>query len=677
MAAALGTRLSPTQAKALTRQFTPRTHVRVADVDPTTNRAVNNYRHEVEVEGRDFETLDPGVPWAVHLADAAGRFRLLGFDLDAGKGPVLADLGRLTELLTRAGIAHVVCASGPGGGRHVWAALSEPATADTVAELASRLSTHLPSLDTAPLRNARTGALRPPGAPHRLGGSSTVLSGDLDDLWTPRTTTAMLDALLTQLADLPARRSAGTALPPLVARDDTGHLFLPGQQRLLPEVSLASLRSAVVGADASAVLASILAGAARSRWRYADVAGLVEQPGMEHVRTESTGPGRARRKRSLVERRTVLERQWERAVLFVATTPATEGRDGEWPARCAEVVRAVRTLQSRADAAAGRWAQGGGRADRRVLDVVCVQAVAAVALDLELDVRRLGMATGLSRETARVALHRLAADGWVLATGVSAGVRAARWAVPSADPDLSLVATDPPEPPAAPSTVAVVLDLSQAVPRPVFPGSSPQLPPPAAQEDWDAQLAAWRSHLQQRTDLVVADVFTTAGVGLHAAAAAQLLASGSCDVWEATAALGLSVEATLRHLDLLAHQGLAMVDISGRWATGGVSPAAAAAAMGVSGVLKDRAERYAFERLVWAWWESELAWRSLPRSAKKGRPLGAGQVALPLSVAMTPRQRYGRYPVTAAGRSDHRAAARLLRQLTPASVPTRSPAEAA
>ena len=37
----------------------------------------------------------------------------------------------------------------------------------------------------------------------------------------------------------------------------------------------------------------------------------------------------------------------------------------------------------------------------------------AVRVDIELDTRRAGDLTGISRETARIALWRLAGDGWL------------------------------------------------------------------------------------------------------------------------------------------------------------------------------------------------------------------------------------------------------------------------
>src|SRR5690606_40761256 len=69
----------------------------------------------------------PDRPWAVYLAGPDNRFRLLAFDLDA-KTPAADpdhDANVLAGHLTAAGIEHVICESGPGGGRHVWVALTE------------------------------------------------------------------------------------------------------------------------------------------------------------------------------------------------------------------------------------------------------------------------------------------------------------------------------------------------------------------------------------------------------------------------------------------------------------------------------------------------------------------------------------------------------------------------
>src|SRR3954467_10999379 len=151
---------------------TGRGRVRVA-ARGAAGAALNAYRGEIPVT-----EPPPGRPYAVYLADADGEYWLLGFDLDSGRGPVREDLVELRALLDRAGLPHLVGASGPGGGRHVWIGLAEAVSGPLVARLADALAARLPSLDTAPLRTPRTGCLRPPGAPHRLTVAARLLTGD-------------------------------------------------------------------------------------------------------------------------------------------------------------------------------------------------------------------------------------------------------------------------------------------------------------------------------------------------------------------------------------------------------------------------------------------------------------------------------------------------------------------
>ena len=95
--------------------------MRVAVVDDATGLPLNDYKDTVSVRG-----AEPVLPYAMYLADA-GRFRLLAFDLDAthtSPTVVLEDLAQLRTWLNAAGIPHLVAASGPGGGRHVWAAIA-------------------------------------------------------------------------------------------------------------------------------------------------------------------------------------------------------------------------------------------------------------------------------------------------------------------------------------------------------------------------------------------------------------------------------------------------------------------------------------------------------------------------------------------------------------------------
>jgi hypothetical protein len=311
---AAGTPPSPAvDGWAFARALSPRRTVRVADVDSATGRARNAYGSELPLRG-PF----PGRPYAVYLTDRGGRFRLLGFDLDAGKGPVAADLARLCALLDRARLAYVVCVSGPSGGRHVWVALAQPAAAEVVARLARALARMLPSLDTAPLTNPRTGALRPPGAPHRDAGTSRVLAGHAEALLAPTATPAQLLTLV-GLVEQAAPPPEVTAVARALGRDADGRAHLLGERRPLPRAARNALHAALrEDADASAVLATVLAGAARARWRFEDVAALLETaPGLEHARSERACAGRIRRSRDSALR--MLLRQWEHACAFLAT----------------------------------------------------------------------------------------------------------------------------------------------------------------------------------------------------------------------------------------------------------------------------------------------------------------------------------------------------------------------
>ncbi|GMA42462.1 hypothetical protein GCM10025883_45070 [Mobilicoccus caccae] len=422
--------------------------MRVAVVD-AYGTVLNDYRD------RAIGTAAPERPWAVYLAGPDKRFRLLAFDLDAHGDPAAAarDADVLGGLLRDVGLPYVLCESGPTGGRHLWVGLGESVDAETVATLA-RLTKHLcPTLDLSPLSNAVTGCVRPPGAPHRAGGHSTVLSGDLDALRAPTATAAQVRALVSLVAGLvddtePARPIDPRSPLPL---DSHGRLHLAGPRRQLPANSSAALRETPI--DASATLWRVLIGAAAARWRHADVAALVDtEPGLEHVRSRVTTRGRAARPRG--EQAAVLGRQWNKAVRYVAASDRQIGDDPTFDRRADAMAAHVRDVQLRADAAAGRWTRGGGPADRRILDVLSFLALHALSASVEADTRRLALLAGVGRETARTALLRLAEDGWIAQTAAADGPRAAHWTI---DPQSTLHSnTDHAR--------------SQADPRPLGPG---------------------------------------------------------------------------------------------------------------------------------------------------------------------------------------------------------------
>jgi len=498
-AAGSGRLLSRSGAWELTRAVSPRPVVRVADVD-AYGAVVNTYTRRARTAG-----VRPDAPWAVHLTDQAGDFRLLAFDFDAAKGDPAADAAALCGWLTRAGLPHLLTRSGPSGGRHVWLGLADAVDAGTVDTLARLVRARLPSLDIAPLANPVTGCVRPPGAPHRAGGSSSVLAGDPAALSAPTVTAADV----TRLVDTLGAGHQPEPLPPLDPLDPTvplptdraGRLYLPGVRRQLPagsaqalQVDAAAVDASTVDAnpveastdastvDASAVLRRVLVGAAAARWRCADVAALVaHSPGLEHLRSQGQGPGAARRLRSPGEGRAVLARQWDRAVRWVAAHPrASNCEDPTFEPRAAALAAQVDATQARADAAAGRWAGPGGPADRRVLDALCLLSLQAVSAVVEADIRRLGLICGIGRETARTALLRLARDGWITRHAPAEGPRAASWIL---NEGLSTVIDKP--------------GRSQADPRP--PGAGP------------AERNRWLTLLRLRLGAAAHDVFTPAG----------------------------------------------------------------------------------------------------------------------------------------------------------------------
>lgn len=581
--------------------MSPRPSVRLAAID-VHGAMMNEYTGHRRLTGDE-----PDRPWAVYLASTDRRFRLLGFDLDAkttgAAAAAAADAATIAGLLDEAGIAHVVCESGPTGGRHVWAALAESIDAETIGTL-GRLVRHLcPSLDLSQLTNPATGCLRPPGAPHRAGGASTVLSGDVDALTRPSTTAHQMRELverLVQLVDVDEPdqvRDPNTPLPV----DEHGHLHLPGPRRELPASSAAALRDDAASGDASAVLWRVLIGAAAAKWRHSDVAALVDgSPGLEHVRSSRDRSGRRTRPISGPNSpAAVLRRQWKKAVQYVASSDRQIGDDPTFDARADAIAAHVRDVQTRADASAGRWTRGGGPADRRILDTLCILALQALSGAVEADTRRLALLAGVGRETARTALLRLSDDGWIAKAGVAEGPHGARWTI---DPKKVLHRNSD-------------QSRSQADPRPAGAGA--------------AERSTLLATLRTRASDAAHDLFTLSpGLGLHAGNLFAKTGTAPLDVDELARSVGSSPARTLRMLDRLASAGV-LVQRRGRWARPTADRRRAAAVRrGVDGRLHRRAAGYQVERELWAWWQAERAWMEAPRRAGANRRPARGQLAL-------------------------------------------------
>ncbi len=644
-AAGSGRPLSRADAWALTGALSPRRLVRVADVD-AYGQVVNTYTRRARTGGPP-----PGAPWAVYLADEAGAFRLLAFDFDAGKGDPAADAATFCGWLELAGLPHVLACSGPSGGRHVWLALTDGLAAGTVDVLARLVRARLPSLDIAPLANPVTGCVRPPGAPHRAGGVSRVLAGDLSTLTTPTVTAAGVARLLEQLAG--HHPEPQTPVDPVAGLpvDRGGRLYLPGVRRELPPASATALAgdAAAAGnanaADASAVLRRVLAGAAAARWRCADVAALAavagRSPGLEHLRSQGQGPGRPRRTRSPAESGRVLSRQWDRAVRWVANHPraaaeqdptfeprAAAEQDPTFEPRAAALAAVVDAVQVRADAAPGRWAGPGGPADRRVLDAICVLSLQAMSGPVQADIRRLGLLCGIGRETARTALLRLARDGWLTRHCPAGGPRAASWILCQGL-----------------STVIDVPSRSQADPRPPGAGS--------------AERSRWIALLRTRLCAATHDVFTPAGGLGHATGRLYAtLTSQPASIGQLAHRLGCTADEAGYRLGVLRAVRLARRTLAG-WCVVRVDRRdRAALRLRVAGRLADRARRYALEREAWAWWGEELAWMHAPRHGPASRRPGLGQLSV-VDPAGTPPAR-APHPRRVDGRADFAAARQAL-----------------
>ncbi|WP_143426835.1 hypothetical protein [Georgenia soli] len=576
----------------------------------------------------------PEQPWAVYLADQSGRFRLIAFDLDAKDDPAAAarDAETLVGLLEASRLPHVVCESGPGGGRHVWLALSEEVAAETVASMGRLAKTLCPTLDLAPLSNPNTGCVRPPGAPHRHGGASTVLAGSLETLARPTVTAAQLTAFVAALARLVDHHEpvGEIELHQPVPVDAHGHLYLPGPKRALPAASAAALAEDAASGDASAVLWRVLIGAAAARWHHEDVAALAASaPGLEHVRTRRDRSSRTPRPASGPDSgAAVLRRQWHKAVRYVAATARNTGDDPTFDARAGAIAAHVHEVQARADTSPGRWATRSGPTDRRVLDVLCMLAVQALTAEVEADIRRLALLAGIGRETARTALLRLAEEGWINQTRPADGPHAAHWTV---DPRNEIHRN-------------VGTSRSQADPRPEGAGA-------AHRSTLLAELAA-------RTQASAHDAFTPAGgLGHHAGNIYARTTDEALTLAQLAAATGATPSRTSYTLERLATFRLVTRTVDGWIRSDRDRRDTAARHLGTHGRLRDRAARYRIERELWAWWQAEQEWMRAPRRTSPGRRPGPGQLAL---LPADGTNIYGAHPRRPDGRADYAAARREL-----------------
>ncbi|GAA1100728.1 hypothetical protein GCM10009648_44890 [Tsukamurella spumae] len=638
----------------------------------------------------------PSTAWAVHLTDAQLRFRLLGFDFDAKLKPgekqsalsdsqlrarAHEDAQTLAAILTDLGIEHVVCASGPGGGRHLWVALRERVPSQLVEDVAVAGGRLLRSLDIAPLTNVATGALRPPGAPHRAGGASTPIAGDVEVLCRPTVRRGDVEALLHRLVELapaPEPPAPGRMLPVEDAAD--GHPRIPGTWRPLSQYGWQLAGETLAPSDdASARLFSVLLSAARAHWTLSDVqAHLRDHPGLEHVRTVRGADGGRlpRPRRGAASPARILAKNWAAAVAHLAEN-ALVGHDlshddPDFEARAGELTAAVAHLDRKADASMGRWARPGGAKDRLVLDALLELALATMQLAVGASIRDLAKKTGVSRESAWRALSALEADGWIALDTLSEGTRAAVWRVlPWGLTEHGDVATEEDHP----SGTGIHSDAITGV---TLGGTAPDPPRPLPQKPHGAAArSVLLTQMRDRRALARHDAFTGShdGLGPWVGWVYSRLPRTPAPLEELLPAStpGDALEQAVMQL-----QGAGLATLDTRGHVSRTAPEARdsfAAHIGTDGTLDERAAEYDLESALWAWWVDESMWTTRGGRNERRRQLRTGE-----SVRRRPGQRTlavgqpswadrEQYPRRRGGRRDHRAARRQLEQRTRAAPP--------
>ena len=538
----------------------------------------------------------PHGPWAIYLSDGSDYW-LACFDLDAHDGDessrrrAEADAARCAGLLRDAGLEPVICRSGPSGGMHVWASSLERVPAPLMRSIAMRMRLLLPSLDPTPLLNPRTGCARPPLSPHRDGGASVPVDGDpwtLDipvaraDAWErlDRTLRALTDRL-TGPDTVPVREQdrAGAVL------DADGMPWIPGDRRPLPARAQRLLDAPLpAGADASPVMFAILVSAARAHWRLHDMAGLLSRPGMTHAMSAGAGRG-VRIPRPLTGpggAMDVLGRDWERAVKAASRSGPRPGSDPGWRERSLSTLSAVTATLRAMRAGRVGFDMPGGASRLRVLTALCLLCARANRTDVQADVRRLALMCGVGRETARTALERLRADGWVTLERRGEGRSANRWALARKPGGMD----------------ALTVSCQGR--------SQVEHAPWSMLSDIAGRLSGWLS-------LCSHDLFQGPD---RSRAEGNALADTCCDPLGTGPAPGLA--RLTRRLDT------------------------EAARLGKAGIGANRRDSYERERLAWAWWQAELTWMRSPAGTAKRRPRCAPPAGPSGPFPPMPRRRDGK-----------------------------------
>lgn len=269
--------------------------------------------------GRDERVVTdtlPNQPAAILVYDRTGCAPVIHLDLDVSRGGEAAvdrDHAAITRLLDRAG-ARWFSDRSPGGGRHIYVPLAEPAPFHEARAFTLAIAARTPSLDPLPMLNIHAGCIRPPGARHRTGGhqvldqsvnaaASALARGTTRQVWR-----RLLDEVGTN-PDSPATVPISTGTLP--AQEEVVEA-LPGHGS--PDASFT--RIARTGEwpsekyrTASEARQGVVWAAVASGWTLGDVARRL---------SDGTWPGLASlyARYSARHRHTALVRDWRRAIAF-------------------------------------------------------------------------------------------------------------------------------------------------------------------------------------------------------------------------------------------------------------------------------------------------------------------------------------------------------------------------
>lgn len=409
--------------------------MRRARVDRATGRADYD---------RPAVALTAGVPAgpspaAVLIYDSPDRSaaatRCLVLDLDAKTASpeqVAADTVALLDLFDRIGARAVVDAAVTGG-RHVYLPLATRLTLAGAVRLATALRALAPSIDTAPLTNAATGCIRPPGSPHAAYGTFQLLltpPADVDAAVADPAGIAVLGRLEAEIAAHLPPDPATRPQPLLVTGPDKPRPLI----RALPAFAARLARHGPGGGDTypspsearwAVVCAAVRAGLARDDWLA-----LASDPDTwlaDNYQARARG---------------LADREWKKACALDGTentaricdTSPGSTRGGSpgshGPSHSDLALRRMRTwVLTRA--AADRWPVR----NRLVALALIVFGHLLDTSDLEgrpvvdAGVRSLAVAAGVSRDSVARALKDLAAAGMVEKIQSARGLRADAWAI--------------------------------------------------------------------------------------------------------------------------------------------------------------------------------------------------------------------------------------------------------